>query len=775
MNLGAKPKLSRNTSIEDQPYVRKKIKQERLSDSDSSHSDDERGGDKPHKSPDRTVLDSVSMLQCDICRYLKVQTESNSPIFLVSDEERQILSFHYNFKIDAICRYHHRAIFTTFEWNSKRKCCDPLQKHGKAIKINLKCVDLELAQNLRQYTNLDVKPRSCVCRDCFQLLQNLVNEEFENQQNLIDSQEEVGASASQFSNYSDGSSLQGLREGNVEVEVEPNQQEKDYSELLKNLKEKFPGFSKDQKKAIFEILPSNWSVRKISDMTGATHHEAFQKTKVNEPRKEHCNKLSVQDVSTITQFYLRTDVSWTSPNVNDRITIRQDGEKLKVSRRLLNYKISEAYFLFKQEFPNVKVGLSKFAELRPQQVKLVGSKNSHDSCYCVGCRNPELLILTTIVGEDNGFTALFGENYSGQVTPLEFSKLIVCPKKHEDCYISNTCDSCKDRAETLKENMLAIFESLSVEEVNFEQWSYKDWSRMHPSTLPVESFCDKFIQDIVAFKKHNYISLKQAVFKKDLTQNLPTNHMIIQMDFAQNFQFSTQHAVQSNYFKHSECSLFTTVVFFNDDGKKQKKPVEHIVIVSDNKEHTTGQVAVYVKKIHSYLSSKYPNIEYVHYQTDGAGSHFKNKYTLTTVANHKDLYGTECSYHFSCSGHGKAEVDGLGSVVKGGCRDASMRKHARNPINTVEDMVQFINGNDITGKPNFPSVVGFLVKDAEIQATKLEFSDRFSASIPVRGIRQMHCFASIPGRNDVLKSKMFSSSPTSKIVTVMDVKDTESE
>ena len=97
---------------------------------------------------------------------------------------------------------------------------------------------------------------------------------------------------------------------------------------------------------------------------------------------------------------------------------------------------------------------------------------------------------------------------------------------------------------------------------------------------------------------------------------------------------------------------------------------------------------------------------------------------MTTVANHKQLFGYECSYHFSCSGHGKGEVDGLGSVVKNGCKFKSWRSHDKNPVKSVNEMVDYINGYDICGERNFPSVTGMLVTDTEIQAAKLEFSER---------------------------------------------------
>ena len=103
------------------------------------------------------------------------------------------------------------------------------------------------------------------------------------------------------------------------------------------------------------------------------------------------------------------------------------------------------------------------------------------------------------------------------------------------------------------------------------------------------------------------------------------------MDFAENFNFTSQHAVQANYFKQNQCSVFTTVCYFNDNGNRHKKPIENIAIISDNKDHTTGQVALYVKKINEYLSAKYPNIEYIHYFTAMASAALSNLYKYINV------------------------------------------------------------------------------------------------------------------------------------------------
>ena len=120
--------------------------------------------------------------------------------------------------------------------------------------------------------------------------------------------------------------------------------------------------------------------------------------------------------------------------------------------------------------------------------------------------------------------------------------------------------------------MVDIFERLEVEEVEFEQWSSKDWSQMHAYTLPADSFCEKIINDMIQYKKHRYVSIKQSVFKKDLTENLPPNNFLIQMDFAENFNFTSQHAVQaiiSNKTNVQYLQLFVISMTMATDIKSQ--------------------------------------------------------------------------------------------------------------------------------------------------------------------------------------------------------------
>ena len=62
----------------------------------------------------------------------------------------------------------------------------------------------------------------------------------------------------------------------------------------------------------------------------------------------------------------------------DCISIRVNGEKEHVQKWLLLSSIREAYQQFQVDHPGVKIGLTKFVELRPKNVVLAGASGTHN-------------------------------------------------------------------------------------------------------------------------------------------------------------------------------------------------------------------------------------------------------------------------------------------------------------------------------------------------------------------------------------------------------------
>ena len=93
--------------------------------------------------------------------------------------------------------------------------------------------------------------------------------------------------------------------------------------------------------------------------------------------------LTSEVVNAVRSFYESDEISQVLPGMKDCISIRTDnGAKVKLSMRLILCNLTEAWRSFKDKFPDLKVGFSKFAELRPQNCVPAGSTGTHTVCVC---------------------------------------------------------------------------------------------------------------------------------------------------------------------------------------------------------------------------------------------------------------------------------------------------------------------------------------------------------------------------------------------------------
>jgi len=99
---------------------------------------------------------------------------------------------------------------------------------------------------------------------------------------------------------------------------------------------------------------------------------------VNQPSRI----LTAETVDTVLAFYQNDAFSRVMPGKADCITVRNsNGEKMKTQKRHLTMTLSEAYCCFKADHPQINIGKSKFANLRPKWV-FVSSQMPHNVCGC---------------------------------------------------------------------------------------------------------------------------------------------------------------------------------------------------------------------------------------------------------------------------------------------------------------------------------------------------------------------------------------------------------
>ena len=77
--------------------------------------------------------------------------------------------------------------------------------------------------------------------------------------------------------------------------------------------------------------------------------------------------LSLETVNLVKQLNIQDDISRQAQGRKDIKTVwNEDGSKDRLQTRHLQHSIKEAYALFVKQYPEIKIGKSKFAEMWPK-------------------------------------------------------------------------------------------------------------------------------------------------------------------------------------------------------------------------------------------------------------------------------------------------------------------------------------------------------------------------------------------------------------------------
>ena len=145
---------------------------------------------------------------------------------------------------------------------------------------------------------------------------------------------------------------------------------------------------KKAEEKLMRSLPKSPSKRKAVAFGFAKRVGLAIRDQMNERlTQHHLNAMSEDDKEIIRNFFLRPDIVWTAPGMKDEMCVwGENGEKMKLRKLFLTHFLKEVFSLFKEEYPDIKVGFSKFCSLRPVNVLLM-KKTSFDQCKCAKHEN----------------------------------------------------------------------------------------------------------------------------------------------------------------------------------------------------------------------------------------------------------------------------------------------------------------------------------------------------------------------------------------------------
>lgn len=306
--------------------------------------------------------------------------------------------------------------------------------------------------------------------------------------------------------------------------------------LVNEIKEKLLTSDKDKIVQLLTIVPEDWSIQKTVDFFGVSEYTVKQARKVKAERGilgglPGYSRQGISDEikNLITNFYESDEVSRMCPGKKDCVSIKlPNGTRDKMQKRLLLSNISEIFSHFKLEHPDVKVGFSTFALLRPKWCVPVGAAGSHNVCVCTYHQNVKLMVNTINASLDYKDVLL----------------LCVCDITNETCMLHH-CDKCPEQGtvkEFLKEQLLQNYSIDSV--IKYKQWVTTDRSQLEDKEEPFEDFIEILSNMLHELTEHHYIAKKQGQFFKDLKSSLDTNECVLVLDFAENYSFVVQDCAQ---------------------------------------------------------------------------------------------------------------------------------------------------------------------------------------------------------------------------------------
>jgi hypothetical protein len=351
--------------------------------------------------------------------------------------------------------------------------------------------------------------------------------------------------------------------------------------ITKTVKEKVPNAdTKKEKYRMLTCLPQTFSCRNIERDFGVSKWVA---EKVSKLRKEKGpfsfpefrttgHPLSEETKQLVIDYYLDDSNSRISPRADDTIWVRTPEGKISVTKQFMLFTLNEMYSEFKKQNEDIKIGMTRFAELKPQQCKWMGSAGVHRSCTCEQHENMKFLLegiynaseIASNQGntideevqddqedEDDNPDQLDDTEWNYVRTFLTdmntFYHFMTCESKDEDteeeCYMGY-CNNCPSPEKF--DLLTALIPDVSI---TFRQWTKTDGTTLEIITESVDDFAFRLERVVRKFITHHYIYMKQSNYIKLLKGETirDTSIGVVFMDFAQNYTFLIQDAIMGEY------------------------------------------------------------------------------------------------------------------------------------------------------------------------------------------------------------------------------------
>ncbi|KAK6167043.1 hypothetical protein SNE40_021152 [Patella caerulea] len=313
----------------------------------------------------------------------------------------------------------------------------------------------------------------------------------------------------------------------------------------------------------------------------------------------------------ILTFYERDDVSRIKPGKRDTITKQKNKKQI----RLLTDTLLNLYNKFMSENTFIWVSYSSFCNLRPFWVKPPSLKD-RDTCQCKRHENAQLLIEKLV---------------SLKLTSSAFSSVdtfvdSLCCKFSLECMMGK-CEQCQDKSikvpdENVLDNRTVWYQWENSKKSVVTAKKSSGAEEIKEIKIVVKQKIDGSVQEMIKCLEEQIPELCEHVYNLrhqfHLSKLLKTycssksDHAIIHIDFSENWESKYGNEIQSVHFggSHVQVTLHTGILYIAEDCIP-------FCTISDARRHDLQAIWANLDPVFSYISQHYPDVRYLHFQSDG--------------------------------------------------------------------------------------------------------------------------------------------------------------
>ena len=319
------------------------------------------------------------------------------------------------------------------------------------------------------------------------------------------------------------------------------------------------------------------------------------------PNPKHGKFLPMDTQKLVESFYTSDDISRVMPGKKDTVSVMSAvGEREHRQKRLLLCNLKEAYAQFKTHHPAVKVGFSKFADLRPKECVLAGASGTHSVCVCTLHQNTKLMMVGSRL---EALTSGELKHYSHCLAAIQ------CNPSTIQCFLGD-CTVCPG-TKALGTKLQGLMDDGMIDTVEFKLWTCTDRAALETRVLPTDEFLEHFLSGLNKLRTHDFIAKMQAQFLRDAKDNLQQVEILAITDYSENYSFVIQDEVQSYHWTNTQATVHPFACYYQDGHQLQ-----HLcfLIISECLVHDTVAVHLFRKNLLSSLllcAEKSPRRSYI--------------------------------------------------------------------------------------------------------------------------------------------------------------------